>query len=124
MYAKYIKRFLDVVLSLVAIVVLSPVFLILAICVRVGMGSPILFGQQRIGKDEKPFMLYKYRSMTNARGIDGALLPEKERLTKFGIKLRSTSLDELPELFSILKGERGIIETTEKSIDFTRVVAG
>lgn len=109
MYSKYIKRILDIILSLLAIVILSPVFIILGICVRIGMGSPILFGQRRIGKDEKGFNLYKFRSMTNAKDKNGNLLPEKQRLTKFGIKLRSSSLDELPELFSILKGDMSFV---------------
>lgn len=109
MYAKYIKRLLDIVLSLIAIIVLSPVYLIVAIVVRIQMGSPVLFSQDRIGKDEKVFKLYKFRSMTNEKDENGKLLPEKDRLTKFGIALRSTSLDELPELFSILKGDMSII---------------
>ena len=121
MYAKYIKRLLDIVLSLIAIIVLSPVYLIVAIVVRIQMGSPVLFSQDRIGKDEKVFKLYKFRSMTNEKDENGELLPEKDRLTKFGIALRSTSLDELPELFSILKGDSGIIGTTKKNLDFTRV---
>lgn len=109
MYAKYIKRLLDIVLSLIAIIVLSPVYLIVAIVVRIQMGSPILFSQDRIGKDEKVFKLYKFRSMTNEKDENGKLLPEKDRLTKFGVALRSTSLDELPELFSILKGDMSIV---------------
>ena len=109
MYAKYIKRLLDIVLSLIAIIVLSPVYLIVAIAVRIQMGFPVLFSQDRIGKDEKVFKLYKFRSMTNEKDENGKLLPEKDRLTKFGIALRSTSLDELPELFSILKGDMSII---------------
>ena len=109
MYAKYIKRLLDIVLSLIAIIVLSPVYLIVAIVVRIQMGSPVLFSQDRIGKDEKVFKLYKFRSMTNEKEENGELLPEKDRLTKFGIALRSTSLDELPELFSILKGDMSIV---------------
>lgn len=109
MYAKYIKRLLDIVLSLIAIIVLSPVYLIVAIVVRIQMGSPVLFSQDRIGKDEKAFKLYKFRSMTNEKDENGELLPEKDRLTKFGIALRSTSLDELPELFSILKGDMSIV---------------
>ena len=109
MYAKYIKRLLDIVLPLIAIIVLSPVYLIVAIVVRIQMGSPVLFSQDRIGKDEKVFKLYKFRSMTNEKDENGKLLPEKERLTKFGIALRSTSLDELPELFSILKGDMSIV---------------
>ena len=109
MYAKYIKRLLDIVLSLIAIVVLSPVYLIVTIVVRIQMGSPVLFSQDRVGKDEKVFKLYKFRSMTNEKDENGELLPEKDRLTKFGIALRSTSLDELPELFSILKGDMSIV---------------
>ena len=109
MYAKYIKRLLDIVLSLIAIIVLSPVYLIVAIVVRIQMGSPILFSQDRIGKDEKVFKLYKFRSMTNETDENGKLLPEEKRLTKFGLTLRSTSLDELPELFSILKGDMSIV---------------
>ena len=109
MYAKYIKRLLDIVLSLIAIIVLSPVYLIVAIVVRIQMGSPVLFSQDRIGKDEKVFKLYKFRSMTNEKDESGKLLPEEKRLTKFGLTLRSTSLDELPELFSILKGDMSIV---------------
>ena len=109
MYAKYIKRLLDIVLSLIAIIVLSPVYMIVAIVVRIQMGSPVLFSQDRIGKDEKVFKLYKFRSMTNETDENGKLLPEEKRLTKFGLTLRSTSLDELPELFSILKGDMSIV---------------
>ena len=109
MYAKYIKRLLDIVLSLIAIIVLSPVYLIVAIVVRIQMGSPVLFSQDRIGNDEKVFKLYKFRSMTNEKDENGKLLPEEKRLTKFGLTLRSTSLDELPELFSILKGDMSIV---------------
>ena len=109
MYAKYIKRLLDIVLSLIAIIVLSPVYLIVAIVVRIQMGSPVLFSQDRIGKDERVFKLYKFRSMTNEKDENGKLLPEEKRLTKFGLTLRSTSLDELPELFSILKGDMSIV---------------
>ena len=109
MYAKYIKRLLDIVLSLIAIIVLSPVYLIVAIVVRIQMGFPVLFSQDRIGKDEKVFKLYKFRSMTNEKDENGKLLPEEKRLTKFGLTLRSTSLDELPELFSILKGDMSIV---------------
>ena len=109
MYAKYIKRLLDIVLSLIASIVLSPVYLIVAIVVRIQMGSPVLFSQDRIGKDEKVFKLYKFRSMTNETDENGKLLPEEKRLTKFGLTLRSISLDELPELFSILKGDMSIV---------------
>ena len=92
MYRHFIKRFLDVVLSMMAIIILSPVYIILSISVLIGMGRPILFSQKRIGKDEKIFKLYKFRSMTNEKDQNGNLLPEKDRLTKFGILLRSTSL--------------------------------
>ena len=109
MYKKYIKRFLDILFSFLAIIILSPLYVILAICVRIGMGSPVLFSQERIGKDEKIFRLYKFRSMTNEKDENGNLLPEKDRLTKFGIALRSTSLDELPELFMILKGDMSFV---------------
>lgn len=109
MYKLFIKRLLDIVLSGIAIIVLSPLYIIIAIIVRIQMGSPVLFSQDRIGKDEKIFKLYKFRSMTNEKDANGELLPEKERLTKFGIALRSTSLDELPELFMILKGDMSII---------------
>ncbi len=109
MYRKYIKRLFDIVISLVAILVLLPVYVVLGICVFWNMGSPILFSQRRIGKDEKAFTLYKFRSMTDAKDENGNLLPEKDRLTKFGILLRSSSLDELPELFSILKGDMSFV---------------
>ena len=109
MYQKYIKRVLDIVLSLIAIIVLFPVYLIIAVIVRIQMGSPVLFSQDRIGKDEKIFKLHKFRSMTNEKDENGNLLPERERLTKFGVVLRSSSLDELPELFSILKGDMSIV---------------
>ncbi len=109
MYAKYIKRILDFVLSLVALIVLSPVLLIVAILVRVKLGSPVIFKQQRPGKNEKIFTLYKFRTMTDKKDKNGNLLPDSERLTKFGKFLRSTSLDELPELVNILKGDMAIV---------------
>ena len=109
MYKLVVKRLLDIILSGIAIVVLSPVYLIIAFIVRSQMGRPILFSQERIGKNEKLFKLYKFRSMTNEKDENGELLPEKDRLTKFGIALRSTSLDELPELFMILKGDMSIV---------------
>lgn len=114
-YEKYIKRLLDIVLSLCAIVVLCPVMLITAILVRVKLGSPIIFAQERPGKidkktgKEKIFKMYKFRSMTDERDANGELLPDEVRLTSFGKKLRSTSLDELPELFNILKGDMSIV---------------
>ena len=109
MYAKCIKRILDFILSLVAVVILSPIYLLLAILIRAKLGMPVLFIQERVGKDERPFRLYKFRSMTDQRDEDGNLLPDEIRLTTFGKKLRSTSLDELPELFNIIKGEMSII---------------
>lgn len=108
-YKNYVKRLFDIVLSGIAIIVLSPLFLIIAIVVRIQMGAPILFSQERIGLDEKIFKLYKFRSMTNAKDENGELLPDEQRLTKFGVALRSTSLDELPELFMILKGDMSIV---------------
>ena len=97
------------IISLCGILVLSPVYIILAILVRKKLGSPVLFTQERPGKNEKIFKLYKFRSMTDARDGQGNLLPDEERLPEFGKKLRATSLDELPELFNILKGEMSII---------------
>lgn len=108
-YAKYIKRILDIMLSLSAIVVLSPLLLILCIMVRLKLGSPILFKQERPGRNEKIFTLCKFRTMTDKRDEKGELLPDEVRLTKFGKLLRSTSLDELPELFNILKGDMSLI---------------
>lgn len=109
MYAKCLKRILDFLLSIIAVIVLSPVYILLAILVRTKLGKPVLFTQERIGKGERPFKLYKFRSMTDQRDDQGNLLPDEVRLTGFGKKLRSTSLDELPELFNIIKGEMSII---------------
>lgn len=108
-YARYIKRILDIVLSLSAIVILSPILLILYILVRVKLGSPVLFKQERPGRKEEIFTLCKFRTMTDKRDEQGKFLPDEVRLTKFGKLLRSTSLDELPELFNILKGDMSII---------------
>ena len=108
-YARYIKRILDVLLSGCALVVLSPVLLIVAVLVRTKLGSPVIFCQERPGKDEKIFKMYKFRSMTDARDENGELLPDEARLTKFGRALRSTSLDELPELWNIFKGDMSIV---------------
>lgn len=108
-YAKYIKRLFDIVLCFCALIILSPVLLIVALLVRVKLGSPVIFKQPRPGKDEKIFTLYKFRSMTDERDAEGNLLPDDIRLTKFGRKLRSTSLDELPELWNILKGDMSIV---------------
>ena len=108
-YEQFIKRPLDACLSTGAFIVLSPVLLGTALLVRVKLGSPVLFTQDRPGKDEKIFKLYKFRSMTDARDENGKLLPDDIRLTKFGRMLRSTSLDELPELFNIMKGDMALI---------------
>ena len=108
-YEKYIKRLLDIVLSGAALVVLSPVLLITAVLVRIKLGSPVIFTQERPGKDEKVFKLHKFRSMTDARDANGNLLPDKERLTRFGAKLRSLSIDELPELWDIFRGKMSIV---------------
>lgn len=108
-YRKYFKRPMDFLLSLIAIVVLSPVFIIVAILVRVKLGSPVLFKQKRPGLNEEVFMMFKFRTMTDDKDENGGLLPDSVRLTRFGRFLRSTSLDELPELFNILKGEMSII---------------
>lgn len=109
MYKKYGKRILDIVISLLAIVALIPLYILISFMVLFKMGWPILFSQERIGKDEKTFKLYKFRSMTNATDKNGDLLDEQKRLTKTGAFLRSSSLDELPELFSILKGDMSLV---------------
>lgn len=106
---KYIKRFFDIISSLLAIIILSPVLAVTAVLVRIKLGSPVLFKQERPGKDEKIFTLYKFRTMTDEKDENGELLPDEVRLTKFGQFLRSTSLDELPELFNILKGDMSVI---------------
>ena len=108
-YERYFKRPLDIILSLIAIIVLSPLMLIIAVLVRIYLGSPVIFKQQRPGLNEKIFTMYKFRTMTDERDENGELLPDSERLTKFGKFLRSTSLDELPELFNILKGDMSIV---------------
>lgn len=109
MYKKYGKRLLDIIISLCGIIILSPVYLLLFLVVRFKLGSPVLFTQERPGKNEKIFKLYKFRSMTDERDEKGELLPDEERLTGFGSFLRASSLDELPELFNILKGDMSLI---------------
>ena len=109
LYEKYFKRLVDIVCSLVAIVLLSWLYIIVAILVRKKLGSPVIFCQQRAGKDEKVFKLYKFRTMTDERDENGELLPDSVRLTKFGKFLRSTSIDELPELINIIKGDMSIV---------------
>lgn len=108
-YRRFIKRPMDFILSLIAIIVLSPVLLIVALLVRIKLGSPVIFKQKRPGLNEKIFTLYKFRTMTDERDENGELLPDEIRLTRFGKFLRSTSLDELPELFNILKGDMSVI---------------
>lgn len=108
-YEAYVKRALDVALSGCALAVLSPVMGVTALLVRQKLGSPVIFCQERPGKDEKIFKLYKFRTMTDARGANGELLPDAQRLTPFGRCLRSTSLDELPELWNILRGDMSIV---------------
>ena len=109
LYERFFKRALDIFCSLMALLVFWWLYVIVAILVRVKLGSPVLFTQDRPGKDEKIFKLYKFRTMTDARDENGRLLPDDVRLTKFGKLLRSTSLDELPEVFNILKGDMSII---------------
>lgn len=109
MYKKYIKRLLDIILSLFAIIVLSPIYFIISILILLFLGWPILFKQQRPGKNEKIFNMYKFRTMNNKKDKKGNLLPDEKRLSKFGIILRKTSLDELPELFCILTGKMSFI---------------
>lgn len=108
-YRRYIKRPMDIILSLCAIIVLSPVMLIIALLVRIKLGSPVIFKQKRPGLNEKIFTLYKFRTMTDEKDKDGELLPNHMRLTNFGRFLRATSLDELPELLNILKGDMSFI---------------
>ncbi len=109
MYYRYVKRLQDIVLSFLAVVVFSPVIAMTALLVRLKLGSPVIFKQKRPGKDNRIFTMYKFRTMNDRRDENGNLLPDSVRLTSFGKKLRSTSLDELPELFNILKGDMSII---------------
>ena len=109
MYEKYIKRVLDLIFSFILLFFLWPALLILWILVRVKLGGPAIFKQERVGKNEKIFTLYKFRSMTSEKDEKGELLPDEKRLTKFGKLLRATSLDELPELFNILKGDMSFV---------------
>lgn len=108
-YERYIKRPQDFLCALLALFFLSPVLLVTALLVRIKLGSPVIFKQKRPGKDEKIFTLYKFRTMTDKKDKDGNLLPDEVRLTSFGKKLRATSLDELPELFNILKGDMAVV---------------
>lgn len=108
-YEKYVKRPMDFCCALAALIVFSPVLLVVAVLVRIKLGSPVIFCQERPGLNEKIFKLYKFRSMSDARDKDGNLLPDDQRLGKFGKMLRSTSLDELPELWNILKGDMSVV---------------
>lgn len=118
MYKKFFKRFLDIIISLLGLIILSPVILIVAILVRIKLGTPIFFKQERPGLNEKIFTLYKFRTMNDKKDENGNLLPDEERMTKFGDFLRSTSLDELPELINILKGEMSIVGPRPLLVDY------
>ena len=109
MYRKFFKRFLDIIISLIFILCFWWLYIVIAILVRIKLGSPVLFKQDRPGLNEKIFKMYKFRTMTDEKDKDGNLLPDAERLTKFGKFLRSTSLDEIPELWNVLKGEMSLV---------------
>lgn len=108
-YYYFVKRTLDIILSLFALLILSPVIIITSLIILKKIGAPVMFKQERPGKDDKIFLMYKFRTMSDKKDINGDQLPDKERLTKLGKVLRSTSLDELPELFNILKGDMSIV---------------
>lgn len=108
-YFKFVKRPMDIILALIAIIISSPILLMIAVLIRIKLGKPILFKQERPGLNERIFTMYKFRTMTDERNENGVLLPDGVRLTKFGKFLRSTSLDELPELFNIIKGDMSIV---------------
>lgn len=109
MYRHFFKRMIDFICSLVGLICLSPILLVLYVMIRVKLGAPVFFKQLRIGKDDRPFMMIKFRTMTDARDENGNLLPDTERFTKFGNFLRSSSLDELPELINVLKGDMSLV---------------
>ena len=109
MYAKYFKRILDFIFAIVLFIITLPILLVVGMLVGIYLGFPIIFKQKRPGKDEKEFTIYKFRTMTDAKGENGELLPDDKRLTKFGLFLRSTSLDELPELINIIKGDMSFV---------------
>ena len=117
-YEKYIKRFIDISASLIGIIVLLPIYIVVSILVKINLGSPIIFKQKRPGKDEKIFEMYKFRTMTDKRDSEGKLLSDKERLTSFGLVLRKTSLDEIPGLFNVLKGEMSLVGPRPLSIKY------
>ncbi len=120
MYKKYIKRLLDIIFAIVTFTLFSWLYIIIAILIRIKLGSPVIFKQDRPGKDEKIFQLYKFRSMSDLRDKNGKLLPDKYRLTKFGRFLRSTSLDELPELINILKGDMSVVGPRPWAISYIK----
>lgn len=109
MYKRFVKRFLDVTITTIGLVCIFPLFVVLCILVRSKLGSPVFFKQVRIGKDEKPFQIIKFRTMTDSRDCHGCLLPDEERFTRFGNFLRNSSLDELPELINVLKGDMSLV---------------
>src|SRR5699024_12340536 len=115
-YRKIIKRPLDLILSSIALIFFSPLFILIATLVKLKLGSPVIFKQERPGLNEKIFTLYKFRTMTNARDKSGELLPDSKRITKFGSFLRKSSIDELPELFNILFGDMSIVGPRQLSI--------
>jgi len=123
-YRNYIKRPMDFILSLLAIIVLLPILLIVAVLVRVKLGSPVIFKQKRPGLNEKIYTIYKFRTMTNKRNENGELLPDSVRLTKFGRVLRSTSLDELPELWNIIRGDMSIIGPRPLAVQYLPFYTG
>lgn len=118
LYSRIFKRFIDIFVSFISILILSPIMLIIALLVWIFLGSPIVFTQKRPGKNEKIFKIYKFRTMSNKTDKDGKLLPDSMRLTKFGKILRATSLDELPELFNILKGDMSLVGPRPLSVKY------
>lgn len=118
LYKKFVKRLLDIIISFVALVVLSPLLLVIAILIKIKLGSPIIFKQKRPGLNEEIFTIYKFRTMTNEKNENGELLPDELRLTKFGKFLRSMSLDELPELYNILKGDMSFVGPRPLSVKY------
>lgn len=118
MYQKYIKRLLDIILSLIAIIITLPIFLITGILVLIFLGKPAIFRQKRPGKKEKIFTMYKFRTMSNKKDKDGNLLPNELRITKFGSFLRKTSLDEIPEFINILKGDMSFVGPRPLRVDY------
>lgn len=121
MLFRLFKRMFDIISATLLLVVISPLFLVMMILVRFKLGTPVFFTQERTGMHQKKFKLIKFRSMTNEKDENGNLLPDEVRQTKFGGMMRSLSIDELPELLCIIKGDSGIIGTTKKNLDFTRV---